>query len=191
MAGRADIIEFLVRDVVAWRAWLDENEDTHDGVWLVLAKQNQPSPTTLTYDEALDEALCSGWIDGQKQSRDDVAFLQRFTPRRATSIWSLRNVGLVGRLEAEGRMRPRGLAEVERAKADGRWDRAYRGGATMEPTVELRAAFAASPAAEAAFAAWPAQERYAALFKMHHAKRPETRQRHAEELVARLLAAAE
>src|SRR6478609_5320658 len=114
---------FVVADAAAWRAWLDDNEDLSDGVWLVLAKKGTTAPTTLTYTQALDEALCSGWIDGQKASLDAATFLQRFTPRRAASLWSARNVRIVERLVEEGRMRPRGHAEIDRAKADGRWAR--------------------------------------------------------------------
>ncbi len=110
----------LVRDAEAWRAWLDEHEDASDGVWLVLAKKGTVAPTSLSYAQALDEALCSGWIDGQKRPGDATTFLQRFTPRRPTSIWSQRNIGLVTELAAQGRMRSRGQAEIDRARADGR-----------------------------------------------------------------------
>ncbi len=109
-----------VKDAAAWRAWLDANEHTSDGVWLVLAKKGTVEPTSLSYTEALDEALCSGWIDGQKKSFDSVVFLQRFTPRRKRSIWSLRKTGIVEQLIAQGRMRERGMSEIELAKADGR-----------------------------------------------------------------------
>ena len=109
-----------VKDVTAWRAWLDANEHTSDGVWLVLAKKGTVEPTSLSYAEALDEALCSGWIDGQKKSFDSVVFLQRFTPRRKRSIWPLRKTGIVEQLIAQGRMRERGMSEIELAKADGR-----------------------------------------------------------------------
>src|SRR5699024_2357029 len=120
----------IVADVTAWRAWLDTHEQQQEGVWLMLAKKGTIEPTTLTYAQALDEALCSGWIDGQKRSFDAATFLQRFTPRRPRSIWSARNVEHVARLQAEGRMRDRGLAEVAAAQADGRWERAYAGQAT-------------------------------------------------------------
>lgn len=109
----AEIEPFVVPDAAAWRAWLDAHEESSDGVWLVLAKKGTTSPTSLTYDRALDEALCSGWIDGQKRSLDAATFLQRFTPRRRASIWSARNVGIVARLVEESRMRPRGQAEVQ------------------------------------------------------------------------------
>ena len=130
--------ELVVLDADAWRAWLVAHEDEPDGVWLVLAKKGTTEPTTLTYAQALDEALCSGWIDGQKRSRDAATFLQRFTPRRKASLWSERNIGLVATLTAAGRMRDRGQAEVDRAKADGRWDRAYAGAATATVPEDLQ-----------------------------------------------------
>nr|WP_187289461.1 YdeI/OmpD-associated family protein [Xylanimonas cellulosilytica] len=176
----------LLPDVAAWRAWLDEHEHDDDGVWLVLARKNRPSPTTLTYDAALEEALCSGWIDGQGRGRDADSTLQRFTPRRARSIWSARNVGIVTRLVEEGRMRERGQAEIDRAKADGRWDRAYEGSKNIEVPDDLAAALAASPHAAANFALLTAQNRFAILFRLTHAKRPETRARNVERFVGML-----
>ena len=156
----------VVTDQAAWRAWLDANESTSDGVWLVLAKKGVTDPTSLTYQEALIEALCSGWIDGQRRSRDDSTFVQRFTPRRKTSLWSERNIGIVETLIAEGRMRPAGHAEIERAKADGRWERAYSGAGRIEMHEELAAALAASPAATATFERLNAQNRYAVLWRV-------------------------
>ena len=165
----------VVADAAAWRAWLDAHEHETDGVWLVLAKKGTVEPTSLTYAEALDEALCSGWIDGQKRSRDDATFLQRFTPRRARSIWSQRNVEHVARLTADGRMRPRGHAEVELARADGRWDRAYAGSATAEVPADLLAALDAVPGARAAFDALDRQARYSVLHPLMVAPSPEVR----------------
>lgn len=156
--------ELTVPDAAAWRAWLDEHENTSNGVWLTLAKKGTTTPTSLSYAQALDEALCSGWIDGRKQSIDAATFRQHFTPRRARSLWSLRNVEHVARLIADGRIRERGHAEIERAKADGRWDRAYAGSATIEVPAELQAALDAQPEAAAAFAALRRAERYSVLF---------------------------
>src|SRR3954447_18575205 len=113
--------ELTVRDAAAWRAWLGENHADPAGVWLVLAKKGTEEPTSLTYDQALEEALCHGWSDGQVRRRDETTYRQRFTPRRRRSSWSKRNTAAAARLQAEGRMRPAGHAEVERAKADGRW----------------------------------------------------------------------
>jgi uncharacterized protein YdeI (YjbR/CyaY-like superfamily) len=161
-----DIVDLVLPDVAAWRAWLDDHEHEPDGVWLVLAKKGVTEPTTLTYDTALDEALCSGWIDGQRRGRDDTTYRQRFTPRRKASLWSQRNLGLVAALIAEGRMRERGHAEIERAKADGRWDRAYAGSATAAVPEDLQAALDAAPAAAALFAELDATNRYAVLHRI-------------------------
>src|SRR5215510_163693 len=139
--------ELTLADDVAWRAWLAEHHATSTGVWLVLARQGTTRPTSLTYDQALDEALCQGWIDGQVRRRDDATYKQRFTPRRARSPWSKRNVGIAERLVAEGRMQPAGVGEIERAKSDGRWKAAYAGPATIEVPDDLADALAAEPKA--------------------------------------------
>ena len=173
----------VVPDVAAWRGWLDEHEDASDGVWLVLAKKGTTEPTALGYQDALLEALCSGWIDGQKRSRDAATFVQRFTPRRARSIWSQRNVGLVARLADQGRLRPRGLAEVEAARADGRWDRAYAGPATAQVPPDLAAALAATPGAAETFASLDAQNRYAVLHRVSTAPDDTVRARRLARLV--------
>ncbi|WP_203135597.1 YdeI/OmpD-associated family protein [Microbacterium sp. JZ31] len=171
----ADPEELVVADVTAWRAWLDAHESDSDGVWLVLAKKGTTVPTSLTYAEALEEALCSGWIDGRRQGVDAVVFRQHFTPRRKTSLWSERNIGLVERLIEEGRMRPRGQQEIDRAKADGRWQRAYGPAAFAELPEDLAAALAASRAASELFAQLNAQNRYAVLHRVHTAPSPTSR----------------
>src|SRR5213076_1188901 len=122
---------------------LGRNHADWEGVMLVLAKKNTTSPTILTYDQALEEAICFGWIDGQVRRRDERTYLQRFTPRRARSRWSKRNTTLAERLISEGRMQASGIAEVERAKADGRWEAAYAGPATASVPDDLAAALAA------------------------------------------------
>ncbi len=155
-------------------------------MWLVLAKKGTTEPTSLTYAQALDEALCEGWIDGQKRSRDAATFVQRFTPRRRASVWSKRNVGIAGQLIAAGRMRPAGLSEIERAKADGRWAAAYSGQANATVPDDLAAALAANPEASAMFATLNGANRFAVLFRVETAKRPETRARRVEQLVAML-----
>ncbi|SNS93269.1 Uncharacterized conserved protein YdeI, YjbR/CyaY-like superfamily, DUF1801 family [Micrococcales bacterium KH10] len=167
----------VVADVIAWRRWLDENEHICDGVWLLLAKKNTTSPTSLSYAEALDEALCSGWIDGQRRTYDEATFRQRFTPRRARSIWSQRNVMHIARLTDEGRMRQRGLDEVERAKTDGRWQRAYAGPATAEVPEDLAQALETAPAAKKKFEALSSQERYSLLHPLMTASNESTRAR--------------
>ena len=165
----------VVAHAAAWREWLDNNEDSSDGVWLLLAKKGTVAPTSLSYAEALDEALCSGWIDGQRQTHNAETFRQRFTPRRKASMWSLRNVGLVAGLSAEGRMRPRGHAEIARAREDGRWDRAYAGQASVTVPEDLTAALAVSPAAAEAFAGLNSVNRYAILHRIITAATPATR----------------
>jgi uncharacterized protein YdeI (YjbR/CyaY-like superfamily) len=165
----------VVADTAAWRHWLDAHEESSDGVWLLLAKKGVVSPTSLTYAQALDEALCSGWIDGQRRGYDDTTFRQRFTPRRKASLWSQRNVGIVATLIAEGRMRPRGHAEIERAQGDGRWDRAYAGQSSVEVPEDLAAALAESTAAAENFAGLNSVNRYAVLHRIITASTPKTR----------------
>jgi uncharacterized protein YdeI (YjbR/CyaY-like superfamily) len=181
-----ELPELVVADATAWRAWLGEHAADPTGVWLVLAKKGTTVPTSLTYDEALEEALCHGWIDGQVGRRDEATFRQRFTPRRSRSAWSKRNVGIIERLTAEGRMQPGGLAEVERARADGRWDAAYAGPATIEVPADLAAALAAEPTAQAWFDVLSSQNRYAVLYRIQGAKRADTRARRVQQLVAML-----
>ncbi len=175
-----------VPDRAAWRAWLDAHEESSDGVWLVLAKKGTTDPTSLTYAEALDEALCSGWIDGQTASIDERIFRRRFTPRRKASLWSERNIGLVATLTAEGRMRPAGIREVERAQADGRWDRAYAGQASAAEPEDLPAALAASPAAAATFAALTKVTRDAVIHRVTTAPTATVRANRLAKLVAML-----
>ena len=178
--------ELIVRDPDEWRAWLREHHGDPAGVWLVLAKKGTVEPTSLTYDQALEEALCHGWIDGQVGRRDEATYRQRFTPRRPRSTWSKRNTGLAERLVAEGRMHPAGVAELERAKADGRWEAAYAGAADIEVPPDLAAALAAEPKAQAMFEALSGQNRYAVLYRIATAKRADTRARRIEQLVAML-----
>ncbi len=173
-------------DRTAWRAWLDAHEESSDGVWLVLAKKGTTDPTSLTYAEALDEALCSGWIDGQTASIDERVFRRRFTPRRKASLWSERNIGLVATLTAEGRMRPAGIREVERAQADGRWERAYAGPASAAEPEDLLAALAASPAAAATFATLSKVNRYAVIHRVSTAPNATVRANRLARLVAML-----
>ena len=181
-----DLPELVVSDLAGWRSWLGEHAEQPTGVWLVLAKKGTVEPTSLTYDEALEESLCHGWIDGQVRGRDAATYLQRFTPRRARSPWSRRNVGIVARLIEEGRMQPRGLAEVERARGDGRWDAAYPGPASAEVPDDLAAALDAVPAAKDRFGRLTSQNRYAVIYRVTQAKRPETRARRVADLVAML-----
>lgn len=170
-------------DPDAWREWLEQNHDSNQGVQLALAKGGASG---ITYAQALDEALCFGWIDGRKQGLSDTEWLQTFTPRRPRSIWSKRNREHVERLEREGRMTDAGRAEIERAKADGRWDAAYAGSRDIEVPPDLAEALAASPRASAMFATLTSQNRFAILFRIGNVKRAETRARKIAEYVAML-----
>lgn len=181
-----DLPELIVADAAAWRKWLEGHHGTSRGVRLVLARKGTTVPTKLSYDQALEEALCHGWIDGQRDPRDDRTYVQRYTPRRPRSQWSKRNVGLVERLLSEGRMNEAGIAEVERARSDGRWQAAYLAQADIEVPADLAAALSAEPAADAMFARLSAQNRYAVLYRIGSAKRPETRARRIQQFVAML-----
>ena len=181
-----DLEELIVLDAGAWRRWLAENHRRGSGVWLVLAKKGTTKPTALSYDDALDAALCRGWIDGQVKRRDELTYRQRFTPRRARSAWSKRNVAIAERLIADGEMHEAGLAAVAAAKADGRWDAAYSGQASIEPPADLLAALAAEPRAQAMFAILTSQNRYSVLLRIDSAKRADTRARRIAQFVAML-----
>jgi uncharacterized protein YdeI (YjbR/CyaY-like superfamily) len=181
-----ELPQLIVADAAAWRTWLDAHHDDPAGVWLVLAKKHTTKPTSLTYDQALDEALCFGWIDGQVRRRDEATYLQRFTQRRARSAWSRRNVGIVEQLMVDGRMDAAGAAEVTRAKADGRWDAAYAGQAGIEVPDDLAEALAREPAAKAMFDILTSQNRYAVLYRVDAAKRTDTRERRIKQFVAML-----
>jgi uncharacterized protein YdeI (YjbR/CyaY-like superfamily) len=171
----------------AWEEWLAGAHASQNSVWVKIAKKASGIPT-VTYAEALDVALCYGWIDGQRKAFDDQWFIQRFTPRRARSNWSKVNREKVARLVAGGRMRPAGLREVERAKADGRWDAAYDPPSTATVPPDLQQALDANPPAAASFAALNSQNRFAILSRLQEAKRPETRARRIETFVAMLAA---
>jgi uncharacterized protein YdeI (YjbR/CyaY-like superfamily) len=168
-----------------WEAWLRAHHDTAPGVWIKFARKGSGLPT-VTYLEALHAALCFGWIDGQARGGDDAFYLQRFTPRRARSIWSKRNRDFATALIESGRMQPAGMREVERAKADGRWDAAYDAPSTATVPDDLRAALDANPAAAEHFERLKGQNRYAILHRVQTAKKPETRARRIEKFVAML-----
>ena len=152
----------------------------------MLAKTGVVEPTTLTYGEALEEALCHGWIDGQLRKRDETTYYRRFTPRRPGSAWSRRNVEIVDRLFQEGRMSPAGVEAVERAKAQGRWQAAYQGQAKIDVPHDLALALADDPKASTMFGNLSAQNRYAILYRVETAKRPETRAKRIAKFVAML-----
>lgn len=165
-----------------WERWLERHHERDEGLWLELAKKGAPF-TTVTYAEAVEVALCWGWIDGQKGSIDDARWKQRFTPRTAKSIWSKINCGKAEALIAAKKMRPPGLTQVEKAKADGRWARAYDSPKTATAPDDFLAALAKNAKAKALFERLDATNRYAILFRLGSAKKPETRQRRLETFV--------
>jgi uncharacterized protein YdeI (YjbR/CyaY-like superfamily) len=168
-----------------WEAWLEENHAESPGVWIKMAKKNA-GIDSVRYPEVLDSALCFGWIDGRREALDERFFLQRFQPRRPRSKWSQINREKVERLTAEGRMRPAGLAEVERAKADGRWDAAYESQKNTTVPDDLQRELDVRPTARAAFAKLSRQDRFFILYQLRDAKRPETRARRLAKFVAML-----
>lgn len=172
-------------DPMAWEAFLHEHHLSSPGIWLQISKKASPIPS-VTYAEALEHALCYGWIDGQKGSWDEESFVQRFVPRRPRSIWSKINVEKVERLTSEGKMQPQGLKMVALAKANGNWDNAYGSQSKMEVPEDLAAALAERPAAKAFFEALNSTNRYAILFRLVQAKRPETRTRRLADFIAML-----
>ena len=161
-------------DAAAFSRWLEANGETSPGVWLRFAKQGAPE-TTLSKTEAIDCALANGWVDGQLGRVDEHFFKTRFTPRRPGSAWSQLNRERVERLETEGRMRPPGQAQVDQAKADGRWAAAYAGQRKAAPDADLIAALDAAPSARRLFDELDAANRYAVLYRVHQAKTPEKR----------------
>jgi uncharacterized protein YdeI (YjbR/CyaY-like superfamily) len=157
-----------------WEAWLEAHGSDSPGVWLRLARKSAEQHT-LTYAQALEVALCHGWIDGQKQSEGEHHWLQRFTPRTARSIWSQINKAKAEALIAANRMRPAGLAAIERAKKDGRWDAAYASARTATIPEDLQQALDACPEAKVFFETLDGRNRYAILFRIQNVKKAETR----------------
>ena len=172
-------------DQAALEEWLDAEHATAPGLYVRLARKGSGVPS-VTYAELVESALCFGWIDGRSQRLDETSYLQRITPRRPRSVWSQKNVAAVEALTAAGRMRPAGLAQVEAARADGRWERAYAGPATITVPDDLAAALAAEPAAQQAFGALDGRNRYAVLHRVATAATPQTRARRIAALVTML-----
>jgi uncharacterized protein YdeI (YjbR/CyaY-like superfamily) len=177
------IIPFVSRD--AWEAWLEEHHATSEGLWLKIAKKGS-GIETVSFAEALDVALSYGWIDSQADSFDEQYWLLRFTPRRPRSKWSKRNRAKVTKLIEEGRMKPSGLREVERARADGRWEAAYDAQSTATVPEDFRRELEKNEEAKEFFATLDSQNRYAILYRIQDAKRPETRARRIEKYAAML-----
>lgn len=177
------ILEFS--SAAEWRSWLESNRGQTSGVWLRFYKVGS-AQRTFVYAEALDEALCFGWIDGQVKSESTESYLQKFTPRRARSLWSKRNREHIARLTSAGRMTPSGLAEVEAAKVDGRWDDAYDPPSTTTVPDDFLAALSESPEAERFFATLDKANVYAITWRLQTAKRLETRVKRIQQFVAML-----
>ncbi|MFI5497212.1 YdeI family protein [Actinoplanes sp. NPDC051859] len=181
----AELDELIVADAAALRAWLSIHHETSPGVWLALTKKGG-TVTTVTWQQAVDEALCFGWIDGQARKRDQESSWIRFTPRRSRSSWSQRNTAHVARLEEQGLMQPAGRAAVDAAKADGRWAAAYAPPSEAEAPADFLAAIAAVPAAQAMFDVLTSANRFALIYRINAVKRAETRERKIGEFVAML-----
>lgn len=181
-----DLPVLTVADAGAWSEWLARHGASAAGVWLVLAKKGTTAPTSLTYEQALEQALCHGWVDGQLARGDEATFRRKFTPRRPGSAWSQRNVAIVTRLADAGLLQGSGRQAVESAKADGTWDAAYAGQASIDVPPDLVAALKLEPTAAATFDGLSAANRYSVLYRVTIAKRASTRQRRIEQLVAML-----
>jgi len=169
----------------AFETWLRRNHALSDDVWLLIAKPGADKPT-VTYRQAVEVALCYGWIDGQKKSIDAHHWLQRFTPRRVRSLWSKANRAKAEALIQSGRVQPSGMAEIDRAKSEGRWEAAYEGARTAVVPSDLQAALDAEPDASAFFAGLDRANRYAVLWRVQTATRPETRTKRIKALVSML-----
>jgi uncharacterized protein YdeI (YjbR/CyaY-like superfamily) len=177
------IVQFA--DTAAWNKWLEEHHAASPGVWLKIAKKAS-GIATVNHAEALEAALCYGWIDGQRAPHDESFFLQRFTPRRPRSKWSQVNRDKVTKLIAEGRMKPAGLAQIEAAKQDGRWEAAYAPQSSQAIPEDFQRALEQNPAAYEFFKTLRGTRRYSFLYRIQDAKRPETRARRIEQFVAML-----
>ncbi|VWB57305.1 hypothetical protein BLA14095_02529 [Burkholderia lata] len=167
---------------IEWESWLGQNGSTSTGAWLRLAKKGSEQ-RTVTYEQALESALCHGWIDGQKRAESEQYWLQRFTPRTAKSIWSKLNKDRAEALIATGRMHPSGMCEIEKARKDGRWEAAYTSASNSIVPDDLQAALDANPGAGKFFATLNSRNRYAILFRIQNAKKPETRARKIGEFI--------
>jgi uncharacterized protein YdeI (YjbR/CyaY-like superfamily) len=178
--------KLTVPNATAWSRWLTENGTTSKGVSLTLAKKDTKEPTSLTRNQAVEEALCHGWIDGQSNTIDAATYSQRYTPRAAKSVWSKKNVGIVEDLEKQGRMQEAGRAAVESAKQDGRWQRAYSGTANLEEMQDLMTAIEESPTALAAWVGLKQGEKSQVYFRLSALKTEAGRAKHIREYVGKL-----
>jgi uncharacterized protein YdeI (YjbR/CyaY-like superfamily) len=182
MADKPELPVVQLPDQPAWRAWLEANHEAVDGVWLKFAKKAAPV-RTVTYGEAVEEALCFGWIDGQARGLDEHFYLQRFTPRRKRSVWSQINREKATGLIESGRMAPAGHAQVDAAKADGRWDNAYASPSVATVPDDFERALDANPEAKGFFEGLTGMTRYAFLYRLHQVRSPERRAARIQEYV--------
>jgi len=182
MTDKSDYQVLTFEDSNSWLAWLTNNHQGADGIWLRMYKKATGLPT-VTYAEALDAALCYGWIDGQRKSYDEQSFIQKFTPRRKNSLWSKRNIEYVARLQAAGLMTPAGQAEIDRAMADGRWDAAYDKPSEMTTHEDLLLALEKQPIAQRYYESLNKSNRYTIAWKLQTAKTVETRQRRLKKII--------
>jgi uncharacterized protein YdeI (YjbR/CyaY-like superfamily) len=185
MGADDGLTQILFASAAGWEEWLEDNHAASPGVWIKIAKKDADIES-VRYPEVLESALCYGWIDGRREALDERCFLQRFTPRRPRGRWSRINREKAERLIADGRMRPAGLAEVRQAEADGRWEAAYEGQKRITIPDDLQRELDVRPAAKAFFAELSSQNRYAILYRLQDAKKPETRARRLAKFVAML-----
>ncbi|TAN19759.1 MAG: bacteriocin-protection protein, YdeI/OmpD-associated family [Chitinophagaceae bacterium] len=168
-----------------WQEWLEENQHRQEGVWLQIFRK-ESEIMTVTYQQALEEAICYGWIDGQKKKYDEQSYLQKFTPRRTNSLWSKRNIGIVEKLTDARRMKQRGIKEVEKAKADGRWEKAYDSPSGMTAPEDFLKELAKNKKAEAFYETLNQANRYSINWRLQTAGKPETRERRMKNILKML-----
>ncbi|SEW52933.1 YdeI/OmpD-associated family protein [Chitinophaga arvensicola] len=185
MATPKELSEHFFETQQEWEKWLAKNHSQPDGVWLRMYKKETNIPS-INYAQALEEALCYGWIDGMAKSVDAQSFIQKFTPRRPKSNWSERNTKHIERLTAAGKMKPSGIAEVEKAKADGRWEQAYAASSNASIPEDFLAALKKNKKAQAFYDTLNKQNLFAIYFRLHSAKKPETRAKRIAEFIAKL-----
>ena len=185
MAAEDDLPRFAFASAEEWESWLEEHHASSEGLWIMIAKRGA-GIDSVRYPEVLEGALCFGWIDGLRRALDETHFLQRFTPRRPRGRWSRINRDTAERLIAGGRMRPAGLTEVQRARDDGRWAAAYEGQRSISVPEDLQRELDARPRAKAFFAELSSQNRYAILYRLQDARRPQTRAQRLAKFLAML-----
>jgi uncharacterized protein YdeI (YjbR/CyaY-like superfamily) len=185
MATPKELSILSFASALVWEQWLFENQTQVEGLWLKIAKK-EAGIASVTYDEALDVALCYGWIDGQRRTYDSSYFLQKFTPRRPKSLWSKRNINKVAELTAANRMQPAGLAEVEAARQDGRWEAAYDSARNMVLPEDFLTALQQNSQAQATFNILNQTNLYAITWRLQTARNPEIRRRRLETILATL-----